>query len=392
MPNFLDAAGKPQELKIDVTMYRAAADAGQNLQQFLALNYRTDAAKYGSTFDQLCASEGIFIAPNRELGIRPSTLYDIFEGRPTQDASVTVKDAVPASRILFPAFFMQAVEDRLVANLTMTADAFEKMIAIDDAVPNDRYSQPQINYTGPAAGRSQRIAQLSGPAAMLTITTSDKDYKIPGFSLGLEISDQAVKAASIDLVALSVARQIAVERNSRAQGYLLAALQGDVDNGEGPLSGISGKYRTSNSLDTAATGGVLTQKAWMGFLTANSQLRTITHVVTDLNGAFAIQNRTGRPVVTGDNGTSPRINTFESVMNPLWADTTNLFITVDPAWPANTLMGLDSRYALRRVRNLNAEYTAIEQFVMRRSQQMRFDFGEHVTRLFTDAFDEMVVS
>ena len=412
MSNFYNARGEIQELAPVVSMYRQAADAGQNLQQFLAANYVTDTKKFGSTFDQLCASEGIVSMPNKELGVRASTMYDIFEGRPSIEGAVTTKDAIPASRILFPAFFMQAVEDRLIANQTMTADAFEKMIAIDDSVAGDRYEQPQINYTNPTAGKSQRISQSVAPASMMTITTSDRPYRIPSFSLGLEISDQAVKAASIDLVSLSVSRQIMIERNTRAQGYLTSALNGDPDNTAGgfsepQLSSLTGtttpanlagsqKYRNASdaNMDPLSTGGVLTQKAWMKYLTYNSQLRTITHVVTDLDGALAIQNRTGRPSIfgtgtglNGDSGVSPRINTNESVMNPLWADSTNIFITVDPNWPAKTIMGIDSRFALRRVTNLNAEYTAIEAFVMRRSTQMRFDWGQHVTRLFIDAFD-----
>jgi hypothetical protein len=391
MASYLNAAGERAELPLLVQMYAEAGDAGQTLPQWLSTNYPTDAGRFGSTFDQLCASEGIAIKANRELGIRASLMSDILDARPSMSAGVTVKDAVPASRILFPAVFLQAIEDRLVANLTMTADAFDKMIAIDDSVAGDRYSQPQINYTKPSAARSQGISQLASPASMLTITTSDRDYKIPTFSLGLEISDQAIKASTLDLVTLSLARQISVQRNERAQNYMVAVLNGDVDNGEVSLSSLS-KSRSTTSLDSLASGGVITQKAWVKFMTVNSQLRTLSHIVTDIDGAMAIENRTGKPVITGDNPMSPRMNTLANVMNPLWPADINLFLTVDANWPASTIMGLDSRYALRRVRNLNAEYQAIEAYVMKRSQAMRFDFGEHVTRLFNDAFDVLTIA
>jgi hypothetical protein len=104
---------------------------------------------------------------------------------------------------------------------------------------------------------------------------------------------------------------------------------------------------------------------------------------------MAIENRTGRPNVQTDDPKSPRINSLMELINPLWPSKVKLFLTLDSSWPAATIMGLDSRYAVRRVRNLLADYTAIESFVLRRAQAMRFDFGEKVERLFDEAFDSL---
>jgi hypothetical protein len=388
---FIDQNGGRQQLPLDVVMYRAAADAGLALPQYLNREFKTDASKNGTVFDQVCASEGISIQGNREIGIRPSTMYEMVHGTGVSiDAAVNTKEAVPASRILFPAVFLQAVEDRLQSSLSMTKNAFESLIASDESISGDRYEQPQINYDKPTVARSQGIAQLAAPASMVTITTSDKAFRIPNFSLGLEVSDQALKASSLDFVAMSVARQAAVQGNERAQGYMLALLNGDVDNADGSLAS-KGKVTAGSALDSASN-AVLTQKAWIKYMVLNSQKRTITHIVTDIDGALAIENRTGRPTNQTDNANSPRINTQFQVANPLWPDVVNLFITVDPSWPAGTIMGFDKNWAIRRVRNLNAEYEAIEAYVMRRSTMMRFDFGEHVNRLFDDAFDVLTLN
>ena len=55
--------------------------------------------------------------------------------------------------------------------------------------------------------------------------------------------------------------------------------------------------------------------------------------------------------------------------------------------PANTIVGLDSRYAIRKITNLQAEYSAAQELVMRRGQELRFDFGEVATRMYDNAFD-----
>lgn len=389
MASFRDAAGNIQQLPMQVTMYREAAEAGMNLQQFINTKYATHAEKYGSTFQQLMASEGIFVRPDRELGIRPSTLAQILT--PSLEASSVIKDQVPTSRILFPAVIMQAVEDKLIASLTMTSTALEKMIAIDEAISGERYEQPVLNFDKPSAARHQGVSQLAQPPSMLTITTSDKAYKIPTFALGLEVSDQALKATTIDFLALSLARQAAVERNERAQNYVLALLNGDVDNNEGSLS-AAGRMTNASTLDAAATGGALTQKAWIKYLMLNGTKRTLTHLITDVDTALKIEGRTGKPTITQDDGTTHRFDTQFNVMNPTWAKNPDLFLTDIPSWPANTILGLDKNWAIRRVRNLSADYNGIESYVIRRSTQFRMDFGEHVNRLYTEAFDGLVLA
>lgn len=387
MSAFLNAAGAVQQVELSVGMYREAAARGQSLQQYLNTTYATNSERYGSAFSQMVESEGIYLRANRELGIRPSTMSDILS---PQAASV-VKDSVPASRILFPAVFMQAIEDKLIASLTMTSSAFESMIAVDESINGERYEQPVVNYDKPSAARAQGVAQLARPASMLTITTLDKAYRIPSWAIGLEVSDQALKATTIDFVALSLARQAAVERNERAQNYVLALLNGDVDNGDGTLASL-GFMPAASTYDAAATGGAITQKAWMKYLMANGTKRTLTHIVTDIDTALKIESRTGKPIITNDDSKTSRFDTQFNVMNPTWAKNPDLFITDIATWPANTIMGLDKNWAIRRVRNLSADFQGIEAFVMRRATQMRFDFGEHVNRLYPEAFGGMTLT
>lgn len=382
MSAFLDSAGNQQQLPITVEMYRQAADANMTLPQFLNANYETNTERFGSVFNQVLASEGIFVRPNRELGIRATTMDEILNGkRGGMQAASVVKDAVPTSRILFPAVTLQAVEDKLVANLNMTANAFDQLVGYEESINQERYEQPVINMSKPEAGRSQGIGQLAQPASMLTLTTSDKAYRIPTWSLGLEIADQALRASSLDFVAMSLARQAAIERNERAQNYMLALLNGDVDNGESALT-----LDNSTSFDSAATGGVMTHKAWMKFLMKNGTKRTITHIVTDIDMAMKVEGRNGKPVITQDDSNTSRIDTQFSIMNPTWARNPQVFLVDQANWPANTILGLDKNWAIRRVRNLSAEYNAIEAYVMRRSTAMRFDFGEHVNRMYPEAF------
>lgn len=384
MSSFIDAAGNVQQLPIHVTMYRDAANAGMSLQQFINTQYPTNNEKFGSTFNQVLESEGIFVKANRELGIRASTMSDILNG-PTVSAGSVVKDAVPTSRILFPAVQLALIEDKLLANLDATANAFDQLIAVDESINGDRYEQPIVNFDKPSSARAQGISQLAQPASMMTITTSDKSYKIPSWALGMEISDQALKVSTLDFVAMSLARQAAVERNERALNYVLALLNGDLDMGDSPITSDGVNHFNSTAFDSAATAGVMTHKAWIKYLMKNGTKRVLTHIITDFDMAMKIENRVGKPTVNLDDSKTSRIDTQFSLMNPTWAKNPKLFLA-EPNWPANTVLGIDKNFAIRRVRNLSAEYNGIESYVLRRSTALRFDFGESVSRLYNDAF------
>lgn len=387
MAAFIDAQGNTQQVELNVGLYKQFAERGQNFQQGINTLFPTDAAKYGSAFEQLCASEGIFVKGNKTLGIRPSTLADVLEGRQNMDAAVNVRDSVPTSRILYPAVVLAAVEDKLAEDMATTQNALDDMIGQDVTINGDRYEWPVLNYDNAEKPRGQRIAQLAMPVSMLTITVSDTSRRLTGVSLGLEVSDQALNNTPLDFVALTIARQAAVERNEKAVNDLLEVWNGDVDKGDASLSSL-GLVKTAQSYDSAiTTAGSLTQKAWVKFLSEGSVRRTTSHIVTDLDTALLIENRTGKPIITGDDPNSRRIDNLFDVMNPTWPGTNvKLFLVPEgSAWAANTIMAVDKRYSLRRVQSLTIAYNAIESYVLRRSTAMRFDYGVECHRLFSDA-------
>lgn len=382
--SFYDKHGKPQEVTLDASIYREAHDANCTVPQLLERKYETDASKYGSVIEQLAASAGLVLAGDNSFGLRPPRLSDVFEGK--MEASVITRDAQPASRILFPAVFLQWVENSLLKDLTTQPAIFESMIALTDTVAGARYEQPQVDFTRPSQARSQGVAQNSLPNTMMLVTASDIARKIPTFSLGVEISNEALKATTLDFLTLSMGRQVAVERDARVEGYLSAMVSGDVDHGMAALGA-----ETSTSFDTNATGGVLTQKAWVKWLFNNFRKRQISHVICDIDTALKIENRTGKPVVTADDPNSPRIDATFQLLNYKLSQV-KMFIVSAGVVPANTVIGIDSRYAIRRVRNSEADYQAAEQFVLRKSQALRFDFGEVVYRFFDEAWDQLTIA
>lgn len=381
---YIDAKGDKQAVDLSVTLYKDAADAGQSLPQLLANKYPTNAEKHGSTYEQLMEQCGVFVKGNREFGIRASTMQEVLAPK---EANLITREGIPASRILFPATILGIIENKLSVDLTSDADAFESMIAQSDSIATDKFERPVLNFSEAEKGRAMPVAQLAKPQSMLSITASDKSMRIPTWGIGMEISEQALSSTPIDLVGLAMARQAAVERNERAHNFILSLLNGDVDLGMGALSAIGGKVVTAVSIDAAATTGI-THKAWIKWLGTNSKKRKITHVVTDVEGMLAIEGRTGRPNYSDNiNGVTQRTNTLFRVANPKWESEVTVVLIENAAWPAGTIMGIDSRYGVHKVSSLMAQYSAIEEFALRRATALRVDSGEMAYRLFDEAFE-----
>lgn len=392
MASYIDINGDVQQVNLEASIYREATDVGLSVESLINQRHQTKAGE-PTAFQQLCASEGMFLKADRSYGIRPATMDAILNGGTRIEAGSVVRDATPVSRILFPAVQMSALENKLREDNSGVIAAFGRMVAVDDSINHDRYERPFLNFSKPESARSKAIAQLSEPTSMLSITVSDKSYRITGTSLGMEISDEAVRSTSLDLVTLAMQRQAEVELAEKVEDFLLGFLNGDPDQDMAALSTISGSTATAQSFDaTISAAGVLTQKAWVKYLFNNVKKRTIDYVITDINGALAIENRTGRPTVQGDNPNSKRIDTLENVVNPMWPDQVKVFITTDPSWPANTIVGFDSRYAIHRVTSTLLSYQAAEAYAMRRSTKFRIDMGQIAYRLFDDAWNVLTLT
>ena len=387
MPYFIDQTGARQEVNFTPTLYREAADKKLTVRQLINQKYPTTADAGADTFTQMCASENLLFDTDRQFGVSGLPLSEILSPAGGIEAGGNVTRETPVqSRILFPAAILAVIEDKLAVDRDSAVAVFDQMVAISSTVSGSRVEQPVISYEGkdgPEDSRAQRIAQLAEPQNMMLITASETTRQIPTFSIGLLVSDEVRKYTTLPLVALSLQRQLEIEFYSLAGEAMLAMLNGDLDNGQSALSTVK-----ANTFDSSITNaGELTHKAWVKWLYSDLQKRRIDWVVCDLDAALAIENRTGKPVITGDDPNSPRIDTLFNIAYPNLIKNVRMYIVPDDwGWPANTIMGLQSNVAIAKLINMEAEYQATERFALRRGDGLRFDFGEMYYRLFDDAF------
>ncbi len=348
-------------------------------------------ARYPTRKDQPTASQQLYAQMG--AGQKNLKMNYALQGQGFTAGAVT-EDGSIAGRLVALPYLMDTLENKLTASDYGIQALFNRKAAVIDTINGTKFDRPFLNFSKPEGARSRAIAQLGEPTSMLTLTTSDKSWKIAGSSIGMEISDEAAAATSLDIVSLSMTRQAEVEALERIEQQLLSFLNGDSDLDMLALSTVTGAVKNAKTaFDTSLTvAGTLSQKAWVNWLFYGSRVRRIDTVITDLAGALAIENRSGRPNVNGDNATSKRIDTLENVVNPTWPDQVDVIISQDPNWPANTIVGFDSRYAYHIVNSTTLSYTAMEQFAIRRSTKMRVDTGSIAYRLFDDAWQVLTLT
>lgn len=407
MAFFVDNTGAVQHVEIGADIHKAALDAGLPVSTFLNRQYPSANASMGSAFRQLCASEGLVLPGANDFGIRAATMADILDGKVgMQAAGLTNTDTKgspfgTAARALAPVAIIDMVEDLVAKDRVTDEVTFNQLVGQTVSIDGDNFIQPVISYGtvgGPEQAKAQRATEFGEPTTMLRLGTAERIRSLPTFSMGIEFSDKAQRALSIDTVAMSIARYVEVERDQRVYNYLAALFVGDNDLVVGAIPSV-----TTVSLDSTSPAGVLTHKAWVKFLARNRKKRAITHVVCDIDTYLKIEGRTGRP---GSNNYDPTLARIDPQAVP--ANTAQIgfgnnvrYMIVDSAAdggpvPANTIWAVDANKAITKVTNSAAAYQAAEAFALRRSTAMRWDWSEAVYRSFGDAeltpFDVLTIS
>jgi len=388
-----DLNGNLVEVPFHASEYQKAADAKLSLTQYLSQKYghETDEGKFGPVVSQFMASANMFLGSDHATGLRSPSMKEIVNDG-IQMSNVIRNDGSDrnsvAGRLLFPEIIMRTMEANLIGNYDDFIGGWNGMIAMTESINGPIFDQPLIHTQAAEANRANPISQLSMPDVMMSITTSNVPRRVLTRSIGVQISEEAQAATSLQLVNLAVAAQSRGERVALIEEDIAAILNGDVDrSAEGALPTFK-----ANTLDASIiAAGKMTHLAWIKYLRTNYRLRNIDRVVCDLATAIAIEGRSGKP--TRDTVYSPGSNIgVDMTIDNLAINAPRVLIVDDGVVPANTVMGLDSRYALRRVINVNAQYSAVQEFILRRGSGFRIDYGEVTHRLYDPAFSVMTLT
>ena len=392
MTQIIDPQGRAQEVDLSLSDYQEAYAQNLTLPQLLARKYPTDASAYGTAFEQCMASNGLFLHADQSTGYKPPSIRSVLDGSTNINMGpITRPDGNGAQsltgRLLFPAMLLEMVESELARDTSSYEGVFNQMVATTTPSDSPRVDQPIINLTAPRAVKSQPVAQLSEPPSMVSITLSEKSYRLPTVALGIEISNEAQAASTLDLVGIALREQALAERARIVDGAIKAMVDGDTDLGMAAIGS-----QTAQSYDAAiTTAGNITNKAWIKWLRSDWQRMTIDWVMCDLDTYLALESRAGRPTVNDDNGTA-KLTSLPSLALPGIPNQVRVFPVETSLLGTNVMVGIDSSKAIRRVTYAGATYQAVEEFVLRKSTAMRFDYSLNYFRLIDGGWKKLTLT
>lgn len=383
----ISSQGKNVQVPFSMDSYHDAAKAGLSLSQYINRTVPTDKNDPGTAFEQCMAQSGLVLSEDRHYGLRAPTISDILEGKAELNGAIVRPDGAdrnsPAGRYFFPQVLMDVLESELRDDRSTYTSAFMEMVAYTRSINGPRYDQVVIDYTKPRETRAQPISQLAEPVRLLSITTSNIQRALPTWAIGIEISDQAAQASTLDLVQIALREHGSEERALRLNEDFMGIVNGNVDAGE---TGVIGAAQSVTAFDPSiSVGGTITQKAWVKWLMQHWMRRRITHAVCNIDTYLAIEGRLNRPVKQDEPAVDERLNTVPQLSLSLIPANVRIFPMED--FPADLIVGLDASKAMRRIVQVSAAYNAIENYVMRRSTAFRIDTSERIESIgYSEAF------
>lgn len=375
---YAGADGTQKEYNCEVDVYKKAADAGMTLRQYMRTQIHDHDSSRGDIIDQMMTSACMNDAA---LGFGSAMTMAELAGMADHFRRPDGTDNSLGARLLYP----QMILETLNANMfrddgSDILSIWPRLVAISRNINGTKVDQPIIDTHGPEESRSQRIAQLAEPVTMVSITTGDKSYRIPTYSIGLTISDEAMAATTIDLVRLVMEAQSRGNRIADLSEQLRSMVLGDIDRGISPLPTTKiGVYDPAG----ITTDGTITKRAYIKWLHAKQKKANISTVLTDIDTAITVDEALLPKVVGQD---ASKIATPWGGLNLGLTQPEIIPFDVD-VFGAGMLVGMDPRYAIQRFVNISASYDAIQEYVMRKATSFRVDYGEMATRLHDEAWD-----
>ena len=369
---------KVTQIDVGVDIYKAAAENSVSVLAQLDSQFAGDVTPGASASKQILCQAGMTAVAKATTPQEYRAAlgnYNVGHAMTGMSASIT-REGTPASRLLTPAVVLEMAEIQRLDDKKSEIAVFKEQVATTRTIAGNRYEQPLIDLSVPGTAEAGRTSQLTLPNVIGTVTVTSRGGSIPSFGLGLEISDQAMKAFSFDQLALVLNRQRTMHEIRTLSNNMHVLVEGDSDLGMSALPIVKASTFDPAAIDMKT----FSQRALMKILRENTVMREPSHIWGDEDTYMAYIERTGRKVAA-----SMYVEDAESgakLARPINMNVTEpkFWIVEDGVVPRGRLVFLDARYAIEEYINTEANYEATEQLVMRRGTQMRFDYGRVMRR------------
>ena len=379
---FTGKDGSLKSVDANIGLYAEAAEHKMTMPDYMAAKFGDQVdLKYGSPFEQAVLNAGLVSAKHRPAGMPAPTMEDINKERLAIRGPDGASDAISA-RMLFPQVILETIRNYLMTDEGDFIDGYNSMVGMTENVNSPKVDQPYIDERANENVLGGPVAQMGEPETLVEITVGDKSYRIPTDSIGVTISDEAAQWTTLDLVNLAMTAHARKKRVRRVEQNIKSMVLGSTDNAVMTALPV----KTAQSFDSTITAaGTITRKAWLKFLRDGYQTRSINGVMMSLDTYLKLED-----VIYPQNfSMDPRQTSIGNTLMNMNLIPQRILLVGDDVLGANRVVGLDTRFAIRRMVNVAASYDAIERYVMRRATSFRVDSGEMSHRMYDEAWSVM---
>jgi len=245
------------------------------------------------------------------------------------------------------------------------------LVAITTPIDGDAYRA----YYLTDVTAQERMARVTEAAELPRVKLTGGDHAIRLYKYGraIEASYEALRRQRLDRVALHIARLAVQNEVDKVATAIDVLVNGDGNDGTAATS-----YNLT-TLDSATTAGNPTWKAWLAYEMKFTSPYTCS--VALMQESIALQLR----LLNTGTANAPVPPTKFSIINP---DGGLVRIGWTSDAPANTIVGIDTRFALERVVEVGADIQEIERWATRQVQLLTMSevegyavFDQNATRL-----------
>lgn len=401
---YMNSESKPVEGSLGIDDVKAAQARDVSLTAYMNSKYPGHNPEYGTVVRQATAGQGVYLKSDPANGIQASTISVALGNTPPNVATLASTNSTSAgvpivaptqnsedtslvNRILFGENVLTIVEEHILDRRDdMIGQAMERLVAVRQAFPNGTFTQPLINTTDAqdVEGMYGASTQNTRPTSMVGISLSESSMRIPSYSIGVEITDQARNIVGLDLLTTII--------GAHAKGLRVQMLYKDIARimngnpmvtGDAPLPTF-----TATSLDATILNVpmALTDLAWYKFIMDDTMVNGYDMILCGKEEYRSIINRTGRPTNPLGGYANNAFTTLDpTVMNLAAIGVPQVLILKDGTLPAGTIVAIDSSTALGEAVDSSANYQGTEHDQIIRSSQFRWDWSRLLYKLSTGA-------
>lgn len=252
-----------------------------------------------------------------------------------------------------------------------------ELVAFTNAIEGDAYRRIFFEGADVDQIRMHRIGEAADiPRAK--VSTSEKFVRIAKYGKALELSYEALRNSPVDKIGLFIAQMALQAEEDRITHALDVLINGDG------TANTAAEVIPLTDLEAGAT--ELTYGVWLGFKAAFRRPYTMTHVFARTAEGVALQMLTHPNTTTIFQGSqfSQAIGagTVQRI-NDIYGGVVRLGETDQV--PADSYLGIDSRYALERITQTGSDVQESVRFIERQTQLLTFTEVEGFAVLDTEA-------